>query len=57
MLICGDWSDCSHFHYIMPVMPDKAVCEHSAAFVTGGNHYFTAPKAPPSGKEWIFIFI
>ncbi len=25
MLICGDWSDCSHFHFIIPVMPDKAV--------------------------------
>ncbi len=23
-LICGDWSDWSHFHFIMPVMPDKA---------------------------------
>ncbi len=22
-LICGDWSDWSHFHLIMPVMPDK----------------------------------
>ncbi len=24
MLICGDWSDWSHFHCIMPVMSDKA---------------------------------
>ncbi len=24
MLICGDWSDWSHFHFIMPVTPDKA---------------------------------
>ncbi len=23
-LICGDWSDWSHFNFIMPVMPDKA---------------------------------
>ncbi len=25
MLICSDWSDWSNFHFIMPVMPDKAV--------------------------------
>ncbi len=25
-LICGDLSDWSHFHFIMPVMPDKAEC-------------------------------
>ncbi len=24
MLICDDWSDWSHFHFIMPVMSDKA---------------------------------
>ncbi len=23
-LICGDWSDGSHFHFIVPVTPDKA---------------------------------
>ncbi len=23
-LICGDWSDWSYFHLILPVMPDKA---------------------------------
>ncbi len=51
-LICGDWSDWSHFHFIMPVMPDKtAVCERSAALFIGETAIFTAPKAPPSGKE------
>ncbi len=31
-LICGDWS---HFHFIMPVMPDKAaLVERSAALCT-----------------------
>ncbi len=54
MLICGDWSDWSHFHFVMPVMLDKAafVCS-SAALCTGyrGNRYFTASKAAPSGKE------
>ncbi len=25
MLICGDWSNWSQYHFIMPVMPDKAV--------------------------------
>ncbi len=34
-VICGDFSDWSHFHFIMPVMPDKAeVCERSAALCT-----------------------
>ncbi len=58
-LICSDWSDWSHFNFIMPVMPDKAVCECSAALCTAlpWNSYFTAPKAAPSGKEWISIFI
>ncbi len=23
-LICSDWSDWSHFHFILPVMPNKA---------------------------------
>ncbi len=44
----------------LPVMPDKA------AFVSAmllyvqryrGNRYFTTPKAAPSDKEWIYIFI
>ncbi len=33
-LICGDWSDWSHFHVIMPVMPDKAEFVSSAALCT-----------------------
>ncbi len=35
-LICGDWFDRSHFHFIMPVMPDKAafVSTVSAALCT-----------------------
>ncbi len=24
MLMCGDWSDWSHFNFISPVIPDKA---------------------------------
>ncbi len=50
-LIGSDWSDWSHFNFIMPVMPDKAV------FVSGETAVFTVPKAAPSGKERICIFI
>ncbi len=49
-LVCGDWSDGRfHFHFIMPVM----LCLQRYR----GNSYFNAPKAAPSGKEWISIFI
>ncbi len=27
MLICGDWSDWSHFNFIMPVMPDRSAAK------------------------------
>ncbi len=53
-LICGDWSDWSHFHSIMPVMPDKAAFLSAVLLCVQRywrNHYFTAPKVPPSGKE------
>ncbi len=59
-LICSDWFDWSHFNFIMPVMPDKAVFV-SAVLLCGqryrGNHYFTAPKVAPRGKEWISILV
>ncbi len=54
MLICGDWSDWSHFHFIMPVMPDKAAFVSAVLLCVQlllGNRYFTAPKAAPRGKE------
>ncbi len=60
MLICSDWSDWSHFHFIMPVMPDKAVFVKAVLLCVQryrGNSYFTSPKAAPSGKELISIFI
>ncbi len=56
-LICGDWS---HFHLILPVIPDKAAFVSAVLLCVQryrGNHYFTTPKAAPSGKEWICIFI
>ncbi len=58
-LISGDWSDWSHFHFISPVMPDKAAFERSAALCTAlpGKPLFFAPKDAPSCKEWIIIFI
>ncbi len=55
--ICGEWS---HFHFIMPVMPDKAAFVSAVLLCVQryrGNRYFTAPKAASSGKEWICIFI
>ncbi len=58
-LICGDWSDWSHFHFISPVMPNKAAFVSAVLlFVQSyrGNCYFTAPKAAPSGKELICLF-
>ncbi len=33
MLICSDWSDWSHFHFIKPVMPDKAGLWEQCCFV------------------------
>ncbi len=53
-LICGDWSD---FHLISPVMPDKAVFVRAVLLCVQRYGYFNAPKAAPSGKEWISIFI
>ncbi len=38
----------------MPVMLDKTAFVCTA--VTGETAIFTAPKAAPSGKEWICIF-
>ncbi len=49
-LICGYWSD-----FIW-----SGVCELSAALCTtiiGETAIYNAPKAVPSGKEWISIFI
>ncbi len=49
-LICGYWSD-----FIW-----SGVCELSAALCTtiiGETAIYNAPKAVPSGKEWICIFI
>ncbi len=60
MLICGDWSDWSHFHCIMPVMSDKPAFVSTVLIYVlryQGNGYFTAPKAASSGKDWICIFI
>ncbi len=56
-LICSDWSDWSHFHFIMPVMPDKAAFVMICVQRYWGTAIFTAPKEAPSGKELIFIFI
>ncbi len=59
-LISGDWSNWSHFHFIMPVMPDKAAFVSPVLLCVQrylGNSYFTALKAAPSGKEWTCIFI
>ncbi len=49
-----------NFYFIMPVMPDNAAFVSAVllcAAVTGETDIFTAPKAAPSGKEWISIFI
>ncbi len=40
----------------MPVMPDKAGFVNQCCFVYSVT-WETAPKAAPSGKEWISIFI
>ncbi len=59
MPIC-DWSNWSYFHFIMPVMPDNAAFVIEVLLCVQryrGNRYFYAPKAAPSGKEWICIFI
>ncbi len=58
--ICNDWSNWSYFHFIMPVMPDKAAFVIEVLLCVQryrGNRYFYAPKAASSGKEWICIFI
>jgi len=49
-LICGDRS---HFHFISPVMPDKAAFVQFCFVYSfnGETAIFTAPKAAPSGKE------
>ncbi len=51
-LLCGDWSDWSHFHYIMPSWAVLLCVQRYR-----GNRYFTAPNAVHSDKEWICIFI
>ncbi len=59
-LICGDWSDWSHFDFITPVMPDKAGFVSPVLLCLQryrGHRYFYTPKVAPSGKEWICIFI
>ncbi len=57
-LICGDWSDWSHFHFFMPVLPDKVVFVSTVLLCVQrywGNRYFYRSKAAPSGKELIYI--
>ncbi len=47
-LICSDWSDWSHFHFIMPVMPDKAAFVSAVLLCVQryrGNHYFYRSKS------------
>ncbi len=59
-LICCDWSNWSHFHFIMPVMPDKAVFVSAVLLCVQrywGNRFFYRSKSAPNGKEWICIFI
>ncbi len=51
MLICGDWSDWSHFNCIMP---DKAAFVSAVLLCVqryGESPIFTSPKAAPNGKE------
>ncbi len=58
-LICSDWSNWSHFHFIIPVMPDKAAFVRAELLCVQRYQetaIFTTPKAP-SGKKWICIFI
>ncbi len=56
-LVCGDWSDWSHFHFIMPVMPDKSAFVSAVLLYVQrcptwmATLFFTTPKAAPSGKE------
>ncbi len=52
-LICGDWSNWSHFHFIMPVMPDKAVLLCVQRY--RGNCYFTLQKLHLVAKN-VFAF-
>ncbi len=49
-LICGDWSDWSHFHFIMPVMPGKAAFV-SAVLLCVQRYQGNGYKVTPSGKE------
>ncbi len=51
--ICGDWSDLSHFHVIVPVTSCQCLWVQCCFVysVTGENAIFTAPKAAPSCKE------
>ncbi len=48
-LICGDWSISFKAVFVSSVL----LCVQCYR----GNRYFNAPKAAPSGKEWICIFI
>ncbi len=59
MIICGDWSDWSHFHFIMPAMADKAVFVSVLLCVNRyeRNNYFSAPIAAPfNDSESTFSF-
>ncbi len=48
-LICSDWSSSFKAVFVRAVL----LCVQCYR----GNRYPKAPKAPPSGKEWICIFI
>ncbi len=47
----------SHFHFIMPVMPDKAVFVSAVLLCVQRYLRNSCFTALPSGKEWICIFI
>ncbi len=56
MLICSDWYDWSHLHFILPVKQCLwAQC--CIVYSVTGETFFATTKAAPSGKEWICIFI
>ncbi len=59
-LLNDSQTNLSMFNLISPVMPDKAAFVSAVLLCVQrnqGHRYFTAPKAAPSGKEWICIFI
>ncbi len=60
MLICGDWYNWSHFRFISPVTPDKAVFVSAVMLCVQRyrvSRYFYPPKATLSCKEIIRVFI